>query len=355
MVPILACSLLHLSPATAQSPEFDDTRENGPFDQRYFARIKGTPPTPTPEPQIPQVKPAVDLITDANGVTNELIVLLQYDMAANLRGLLGTAGKGTDTATASGLERAVLAALQNQSSKELSALFRSPVYSRFLLSVERMTDADRERYAKVRSPRERLERFMVLRYPSVAAARAAAEAMAKEPMIASAKGTATVVQSFAPNDPYFAPVGDASTYPKAYYQWGLYAMNFPAAWDKAKGQAQIGVLDVGYFGLSKFITEQGVLKTVIDPHPDLAFNARLHFTPGQLPNSVASSSANHPVHVGGIIAAQSGNLGSGNILPNGRIFQVTQVAHALDAALLHFHINKYLMPQEALPATLQQP
>ena len=65
IAPMLVCSLLHLSLATAQSPEFDDTRENGPFDQRYFARIKGTPPTPTPEPQTPQVKPAVDLVTEA--------------------------------------------------------------------------------------------------------------------------------------------------------------------------------------------------------------------------------------------------------------------------------------------------
>lgn len=316
----VVCSLLHLSPAAAQSPEFDDTRENGSFDQRYFARIKGTPPTPTPEPQTPPVKPAVDLLTDANGVTNELIVLLQYDMAANLRGLLGAAGKGADTATAPGLERAVLTALQNQDSKELNTLFRSPVYAQFLLSVERMTDDDRERHAKVRSPRERLERFMVLRYSSVAAARSAANAMAKEPTIASAMSTATVVLSFTPNDPYFSPVGSVSTYPKAYFQWGLHAMNFPAAWDKVQGQAQVGILDAGFFGFLNPPTLAGqIWKYTYNPHPDLAFNSRPHFTPGYIRSDNGLLSG-HTTHVAGIVAAQSNNAGNPSTLPNGIIF-----------------------------------
>lgn len=267
--------------------------------------------------------------------------MLQYDLTANLRGLLGTSGKGDDTATASGLERAVLTALQNRSSKELIALFQSPVDSRFLLADERMTDADRVRYAKVRSPREQLERFMVLRYPTVAAAQAAAKAMAKEPMIASAKGTAKVVESvFTPNDPYFSPVGNASTYPKSYYQWGLHAMNFPTAWDKARGQAHVGVMDAAYFG--RILTNASNVKYV-NPHPDLTQNSRLHFTPGTITSEIPSS---HTIHVAGIIAAQANNLGVNTPVYGGTPFNGGTSGGCLDCSITAFSYtgNSYRAP-----------
>ena len=320
-----------------QAQNFDDTRENGPFDQRYFGRIKGIPPAVSLAPQPSVVEPSVKLIEDADGTTNELIVFLQYEKMPDLVKLMGAAGKNNSAAVVAApeLERAVIESLNNKSNKNLNDLMRSPAHARFLIEMERMTDEERLRSARSRPDRERLERFMVLRYPSVALARSAAETLSKEPTVASAKLNRVVVQSMVPNDPYFAKVGSAM--PKPHYQWGAYAMNFPAAWDQARGQAQIGILDTAYFGMISYVpsTANSAAKYVVDPHPDLALNARLHFTPGA-PSTVGAHDVHlHAVHVAGIIGAQSNNLNSNETLPNGKVFKGGTSGGCIGWALLH--------------------
>ena len=105
---------------------------------------------------------------EKDGKSNELIVLLEYGQTARLQTLLGAAGKAETTATPAGLESTVLAAINNKSSPLLTSVLQAPAHARYLLNVERLGDEARARGAKVNAPRERLERFMVLRYSSVA-------------------------------------------------------------------------------------------------------------------------------------------------------------------------------------------
>ena len=56
----------------------DDLRENGPFEQRYFARERGAATKPY-VPQLPAL-PTVPFQADKDGKSNELIVLLEYGL-----------------------------------------------------------------------------------------------------------------------------------------------------------------------------------------------------------------------------------------------------------------------------------
>ena len=291
----------------------DDLRENGPFEQRYFARERGAATKPY-VPQLPAL-PTVPFQADKDGKSNELIVLLEYGQTARLKTLLGTASNAEATATPVGLERTVVAAINNKSSPLLASALQAPVHARYLLNVERLGDEARARGAKVNAPRERLERFMVLRYSSVAEAQRALAAIKSEPGFASAANNdAGAVTSWAPTDPYFAGAG----LPISQYQWGLHAMNFPAAWDKAHGQAQIGLIEPGYFGAFK-----GYPEKTIDPHFDLKNNTRPHFTYGEVAIAPSDNGASykrnhHAVHVAGIIGATANNNSSTNP-PNGGV------------------------------------
>ena len=84
-------------------------------------------------------------------------------------------------------------------------------------------------------------------------------------------------------------------------------MNFPLAWDKARGHAYVGLLEPGYPG------QYSTSSLAVTPHPDLAANYRNHFMPGfvqQVYPNVVSAIENlndHATHVAGIITAQSNN------------------------------------------------
>ena len=259
--------------------------------------------------------PAVALQVDKKtGETNELVVLLNYANTANIQKLLpaqanATANEATSKPT--GLERAFVAAVQSKDQKTNAAL-QGAAHARFMLWTERMSDEDRARGAELKAPREMLERYIVLRYPSVGAAQAAHKQLERDTsVIAVVQNNRTGVQSWAPNDPYFAspiPLGPPSvTYQIAQtqYQWGLHAMNFPAAWDKVRGQAQIGLIENGYPG-----TYNG---NDIATHPDLIANYRKHFGPGALVGfntetvNFNKHYNDHATHVAGIIGAQSNN------------------------------------------------
>ena len=76
-------------------------------------------------------------------------------------------------------------------------------------------------------------------------------------------------------------------------------MNFPAAWEITRGQSFIGILDADWPG---FATYSGLAV-----HPDLQSNFRVHMV--SQPISPSGGSANHTVHVAGIIAVAGAVFG----------------------------------------------
>ena len=251
---------------------------------------------------------AVELIASTDGTrqTNDLIVLLNDANTALYRKLLLL--RDTDTAinTAPGLERAVLAGIKAKNAS-LMDTFMSPVDAGYLVSLGRLSDADRASGVKAKSARERLDRYIVLRYASVDAARKAQAKLAKgDPSVLSATHNVTSVTSaYTPNDPYYASTG--SGMPLRQYQWGLQAMNFAAAWDVVLGHGQIGVLEIGWPGNPPPLG--GAL--IVEPHPDLKKNNRPQFAPWRPVRTRLGGEYNvHATHVGGILSAESNNAQS---------------------------------------------
>ena len=89
----------------------DDQLEKGPYDQRYFARTKGSPMA---QPlRYKPVVPSVDLqvSSDGSGETSELIILLSDESADKFRTLLSLPSTDSSTTNPAGLERVVVSAL----------------------------------------------------------------------------------------------------------------------------------------------------------------------------------------------------------------------------------------------------
>ena len=134
-------------------------------------------------------------------------------------------------------------------------------------------------------PDELLHRYLVLRYPSVEAAKAAVGYLGKRPGVVSAGIDWKLEFLWAPNDPYF-PINAVSA---GRYQWGMHAMNFPSAWDRTKGHGYVAAIDGGLPNNQ--------------PHADLVANYRSQFSFETTPNL----NGFHGSHVLGIIGATANN------------------------------------------------
>ena len=111
-------------------------------------------------------------------------------------------------------------------------------------------------------PRARLERYVVVEYPATADLDAAMKALAKNPHVLHVEKNFHFSFSVSPNDPLFPQ------------QWGPPMLNLPNAWNRAKGHAFVGFVDVGVetehpdlrafpTHLERTITgDDGLLKTV---------------------------------------------------------------------------------------------
>lgn len=110
-------------------------------------------------------------------------------------------------------------------------------------AVRRHTPTDNRVFSDVdyTNPRIRLSQYIIVRYPSVINVTAIETALNHNPHIASVERNYLFNYASSVNDPYFAPkpAGPFS------YQWGLHALNIPAAWDYVSGRANIGVIDTG--------------------------------------------------------------------------------------------------------------
>jgi hypothetical protein len=256
----------------------ETANEEGPYLEGVFAREAG-PPLILPV-KMPEYEPAP--LFDAEGNSNSVIVLLDFDHPAFDPVLSGKAQPGDQIVA----EQTMLKAI-NAKEQAAGMLFSQPDEAHFLIRPENRLDAEARAALGADDPRERLERYLVLRYPTVQAAKAA-EAYLKE---RSSVLFAGVDQRFeylwAPNDPYF-PINSASA---GRYQWGIHAMNFPSAWDRTKGHSYLGAAEAGMPSQT---------------HADLLANYRPHFS------FVVYKPSNtlyefHGTHVMGILGATANN------------------------------------------------
>ncbi|MBS0567351.1 MAG: S8 family serine peptidase [Proteobacteria bacterium] len=228
-------------------------------------------------------------LSDENGNSNELIVLPDSANPAWLSSLnIGLSGSvRAEDVLVEGVEKADM--------RLLSAFF-NPVDARYLIDDDRLDNVSRAEL-KADDPTERLQRYVILRYGDIASAKKAKLELQKR--FASSVGmNRTLRFAWSPNDSYFAKYN--ATHP-AQYQWGLHAMNFPAAWDKALGFSYVADIDTGF---------------VNDTAPaDLQKNYRSHFSAAiSLPPAGFEA---HGTHVGGIIAATVNNsIGVAGACPN---------------------------------------
>lgn len=286
--------------------------DNPPFDARPFARIAGPRPPAAVAPT-PADPPSVGLQIDwTTKETNELIVSLRSDVNGPLNALVA---KTAPAGNAPGqVEDAAIAAINRQHGA-LTIPFGLVKHARRLMPGPRMSDNERATLARINPQVEALESFVVLRYGSILEAQLAVQTL-KSKGIAKTAGNNFVNDdpvSWAPNDPYFsaaAPVaGSNAAANKKQYQWGLYAMNFPAAWDIVRGTAYIGIYEPSWPGTTYL--DNGIAKIQI--HPDLQANYRSQFSPGRpfpppIPPAYSPDKlAPHSTHVSGIVAARTNN------------------------------------------------
>lgn len=279
----------------AETVATDDTTEKGPYYARSFSRSVGVAIQPSTPKAITSTTPL--LVDRSTKESNELIITLNHTNRSRLATSLSN--KNLITAPAGVVEDEIIRSIISRN-RNSESLFGGAVFASRLVGEERMSDDDRARGEALKSPRAAVEKFLVLRYESVALARAALERLLKEPSIATAINNVATEISAIPSDPYFTSVG-ASTV--AQYQWGMHSMNFPSAWDVVRGHSYIGILEPGYPG-----TVNG---TTLTPHPDLASNYRSQFSPGAplVSGSPYGQINDHAIHVSGIIAATHNSSG----------------------------------------------
>jgi len=105
------------------------------------------------------------------------------------------------------------------------------------------------------TPFERLQRYVILTYPTPALAELALLRLRIDPDVISISRNARVSFSAAPSDPYYAVASNVMD-----YQWGLHTLNMAAAWDLVRGNGYIGHVDSG----------------IMVAHPDLSSGESCH-------------------------------------------------------------------------------
>jgi serine protease len=188
----------------------------------------------------------------------------------------------------------------------------SPVKVRFAITQRLAGEARRRLLANPQDPRARLERYIVLSYPATANLAAIAAALAGNPWVESVQENLPVQFAIEPSDPEF-PIVDRNGNPAPspdFYQWGSYALNLPAAWDRIHGHAYVGVLDNGievrhpdlqafHPSGSTFGYDGGNFR------PHLSWSFAEHIT--DVDESLGGEFRGHGTHVSGIIAATTDN------------------------------------------------
>ncbi len=292
---VAAMAFLGHTPAVAQ---------HGPYAVSAFARVGSAAPGAVAGPHHIQAPASSKLSLptfDAQGLSNELIVRLNPLHATRVRALMPHLAPD---AAAPEVERSVVAAAA-QSGGALHAFLGTPVGARHLLSRERLSDAERAVAALRDDPAEALNSYLVLRYASVAAAQAAMQLLKGDALVASVSNNQRAVFSALTNDPYLPPVfvigGTDPRETRKRYQWGMNAMKFPDAWDKARGHGYVGVVGEA----ASPVDYLGAANPRDEVHADLRSNYRGQFE--HMPR-LWSIYSFHSMHVSGIVAGEANNL-----------------------------------------------
>lgn len=222
-------------------------------------------------------------LIDENGDTNRLVVLLDLDDAAVATAAIGSPELYISRAA---VEAAVVDEI-NTRGIEAMEFFGEPDQAWHLIRQDRL-DEDSRAEMEDEDPREILQRYIVLSYPTVAAARSALVALRDTQGVQLVEIDLPLQLLWSPNDDYF-PINPGSA---GYYQWGMHAMHFPQAWDRTLGHGQVGIIDAG-------------LPSAISADLDQNFRPQFSFI-----QSAALSLYNfHGAHVTGIVAATANNGG----------------------------------------------
>ncbi len=266
-----------------------------------------------------RVPEELGFLSDAAGDSNELIVLVDGESEA-LRTLLPKGNASALSAAVRG-EDAIVDAIGARDAYALSR-FSFPDSARYLIGSERLDHHSRARLRKD-DPEERLLRRVVLQYPDIAHARAAQQQL--QVILGRDAVSMNHVLKFSstPNDEYFANNIAANPHyqpgKEATYQWGLQAMNFPAAWGIYPGSAYVGIVgSVSWSVDYSDVDDSGnpVVLTTPAPPADLAANYRKQFSrclSGCRPSVIQA----HDTHTAGIIAATVNNrIGVAGACPN---------------------------------------
>lgn len=168
------------------------------------------------------------------------------------------------------------------------AFFAKPDKAHYLIRPGDRLDAEARAIRGENDPRVKLDRYIILSYPTVDAAVAAAKQLNQLKGVLLAGVDKRLEYSAAPNDPYF-PINASGA---GRYQWGMHAMNFPLAWDRSTGYGYVGAVD------------GGLLNNV--PPGDLAANYRPQFSFVQSAQ-YGMNLEYHGTHVLGIIGATANN------------------------------------------------
>ena len=276
----------------------DGSGAEAPFQGGVFSRQAGKAIQPTSF----TVSRRSLAVFDNEGRSNRLVIRVKYDnpgMFVNVA-TLQSEGSRPD------LERAVVVAVAGGDAVTRRAL-AGPIDANHLIEMDRLS-ADARSENSPDDPREVLEQYIVLTYPTVSAALSAQEILRQHPGIAYVGNDRRIDFSWAPPsgaaDPYFAKKAGATNVGQ--YQWGLQAMNFPAAWNITKGHGYVGAVDGGL----PYQSPNGAAAPL-----DLQNNFRLQFS--RDPYEWDSWPEDfHGSHVLGIIAATEKNgIGVSGVCP----------------------------------------
>jgi serine protease len=287
-----------------------EARGDGPFDANGFVRQE-----PASDFSISKAaavhsvtdRAPVTVIFDEQGNSNQLIVRFNYDQPDRVvdPALLDSENSRKD------FEHAVVGSVVRGDSKTRGVLLGA-VHAHHLTEGMRLSKEQREAHGPDH-PREQLEQFIVLTYPTVAAAQHAEESLKHDPAVSWVGMNRRARLSWTPSDPYFsrkttAVIGPTPAPGAGTYQWGMQAMSFPAAWDITKGNAYVSAVDMGMLG-----SVQANGQVIVNVHADLKQNYRpqFSFAPTGWFTKESLDYGNvrpfHGTHVLGIIGAAANN------------------------------------------------
>jgi serine protease len=210
-----------------------------------------------------------------------------------------------DPSAANPTQAEVLQAVaQPDSNPDLVRQLNSPVAAERLLQFTSSPEVLESLAANPRSARAKLERYVVLTYATAEIAATAFSRLRADQRVSSVQQNHYHLYSPAPNDQYF-PYGSGLA-PGA-YQWGMQALNFPAAWGVERGTAYVADLDIGIYCAG------GTVAPCVT-HPDLQQNFREQFSANFYAGDTTIAEhifavpgvgnfTGHGTHVAGILAA----------------------------------------------------